>query len=310
MKRKVTKNISLLAVWLFSAFCGVSQQPFDFAKAETDMAKLFDTLLKGETPDIRYDANERFLERLTGTLSEKDAFDYPFAQLPFEKLMPTDRKFRLFNWVLRKDESIEFFAVMMVYNERKKDYEIIRLTDDSDATFDLPHVVLDKDTWYGAYYTQLIQTEANDRTYYTLLGWNGNDKTINRRIIEILTFNSDDEPVFGADLFTWKNEKFKRKVFEYSRKGTMILRYDYQAYSEPVGTPKPRQKQKETLIKANMIVFDRLVPRNPEVSANPEFYVAAGGVYDALVWLNGRWTLKIDIMARNPDPPKSKKRKH
>ncbi len=305
---KITKNILLFSIFLFSAFYGHSQQSFDFAKAELELSTLFETLSKGENQHIRYNANEQFLERLKQTLAEKGAFAYPFSDVLCEKLTPKDNRFRLFNWAVRKDEGMEFFALMMVYNERKKNYDFIQLTDDSEGIFDLPNAVLDKEHWYGAYYTQVIQTEANGRTYYTLLGWNGNDETKNCKVIEVLTFKPNGEPVFGANIFTWKKEKFKRKVFEYSRKSPMILRYDYQAYSEPVGTPKPGQKPKEKLIKANMIVFDRLVPPNPEMLNTPEAYVAAGGVYDALVWLNGRWTLKTDILARNPEPPKSRRR--
>ena len=89
----------------------------------------------------------------------------------------------------------------------------------------------------------------------------------------------------------------------------MILHYDYQAYSEPVGTPKPGKRQKERLVYANMIVFDRLVPSNPELLRNPGSFMPAGGVYDALVWLDGRWTLKLDIRARNPAPPRQRRRR-
>ena len=312
MKNKVTKNISLIAIWLFSAFYGVSQQSFDFVKAEIELTRLFQTLSRSQDHHVRNSANEEFLTLLKSTLEEKGAFDYPFAHLQFRKLTPTDKKFRLFNWILEKEDGKEFFGVMMVLDKQKKNYQIIQLMDDSDGIFDLPNAILGKDNWFGTFYSEVIQTEANGRKYYTLLGWNGNDRTVNRRIIEILTFDSNGYPVFGADIFTGRRgqkEKFKRRIFEHSRRGSMILRYDYQAYSEPVGTPKPGQRQKEKLIRANMIVFDRLVPPNPEMISSPESYIAGGGVYDAYVWLNGRWTLKLDILARNPEPPRTRRRR-
>jgi hypothetical protein len=316
---KVTKNISLIAILLFSSFYGLSQRgsqripepTFDFAKAEMELVKLFETVARGENHHIRNNANERFLELLKSTLAENGAFNYPFAHIECRKFVPQDKKFRMFNWAVRQDDGMEFFAVMMVYDERKKDYQIIHLIDDSDAIFDLPNVVLGKENWYGAYYSELIETEANGRKYYTLLGWNGNDRTVNRRIIEVLTFKSNGDPVFGTDIFTnhrGQRERFKRRVFEHSRRGSMILRYDYQAYSEPIGPPKPGQKPKEKLINTYMIVFDRLVPPNPELFSNFEAYVAAGGAYDAFVWLDGRWTLKMDVLARNPEPPRSRRR--
>jgi len=319
MKYKVTKNFSLIAIWLFCAFYGHSQRgrqqiptpTFDFANAEIELVQLFDSVARGSNEHIRYNANERFLTLLKSTLEENGAFDYPFTDLRTEKLMPPDRKFRMFNWIVRREQGMEFFAVMMVYIERTRSYRIIQLIDDSENTFDLPNIVLDKDTWYGAYYNQLIQTEAGSRKYYTLLGWNGNDRAINRRLIEVLTFRPNGDPVFGADVFTnhrGQRERFRRRVFEFSRRSTMILRYDSQEYSEIVGTPKPGQRPKERLIRANMIVFDRLVPSNPDLMNRRESYIAAGGVYDAYVWKNNRWTLKIDVRARNPAPPRNRRR--
>jgi hypothetical protein len=326
MKSKVTKNISLITILLFSSFYGVSQRGsqriavpvFDFTKAEIELATLFETLARSDDHHIRFNANESFLELLKSTLAEEGAFDYPFTNLLCEKIMPQDKKFRMFNWMVRKEDGMEFFAVMMVLNEQQKNYKIIQLIDESDVIFDLPNTILDKDNWFGAYYSEVIQTEADGRKYYTLLGMNGNDKTINRKVIEVLTFKPNGDPVFGANIFNWRiergknrvsEERFNRKVFEFSRRASMILRYDYQAYSEPIGTPKSGQKQKEKLVKANMIVFDRLVPRTPEMSGSVETYVAAGGIYDALVWLDGRWTLKTDVMARNPNPPKSRRQR-
>ncbi|MDR1950964.1 MAG: hypothetical protein LBP96_01895 [Bacteroidales bacterium] len=313
---KVTKNISLFTICLFLAFNGGAQQPFDFAKAEMDLVKFFETVTRGENHHIRYNANENFLELLKKTLAENGAFDYPFAHLNCAKLMPPDKKFRIFNWMVLKEDGMEYFALMLVHNERKKTYEIIQLVDESDAILDLQNVILDKDNWFCAYYYEVIQTETSGRKYYTFLGANGNDKTVSRRVVEVLTFKPNGDLVFGANVFSWRiergnrrvaEEKFNRKVFEFSRRGTMILRYDYQAYTEPVGTPKPGEKQKEKIIRANMIVFDRLAPPNPELYGSSEAYIAAGGVYDALVWLNGKWTLKLDVMARNPAPPKKKR---
>lgn len=289
---------------LWNSIAGISQQAVDFSKNEITLSALFDTVARGDNQHIRYHANERFVELLKTVLAKKGAFEYPFDSIQCQKLSSRDEKIRLFNWAVRKEEGMEFFALLMVHNEKTKKYQTFQLVDDSDAIFDLPNAVLDKDHWYGAYYNTLIQTEANGRTYYTLLGWNGNDQAINRRVIEILTLKPNGEPVFGANVFSWQREKLKRKVFEHSRQGSMILRFDYQSYIESFGGEGQGRKPKEKRIKAHMIVFDRLIPSTPGMSKNPETYVAAGGVYDALVWQNGKWTLKTDIIARNQNPPK------
>ena len=324
MKHKVTKKISIIAILLLFSFYGVSQrafqrsfqrisQPtFDFVRAEAELVELFTEVVRGETHQIRYNANLRFLELLKSTLAEEGAFDYPFADLHTEILMPPDRKFRLFNWMVRRESrGMDFFAVMMVRNEQTNTFRIIQLIDDGDAIFDLPNTVLNKNSWFGARYYQLIQTEHNGRRYYTLLGANANDRIVNRRVIEVMTFRPNGDPVFGADVFTGvggRRERIRRKIFEFRHGRTMILRYDFQAYHEPIGGPPPRpgQPPRVRLVHTNMIVFDRLMPPNADLRGRREVYIAAGGVYDAFVWKDGRWTLKLDIRARNPAPPRQR----
>ena len=324
MKYKVTKKFSLIAILLLFAFCGHSQRAsqrssqqataptYDFATAEVKLAELFEIAVRGENEHIRYNANERFLTLLKSTLAENGAFDFPFESVRAEKLMAPDRKFRMFNWVIQREQGMEFFAVMMVYIERTREYRIIQLIDENETIFDLDHAILGKDNWFGAHYRQVILTESGSRKYYTLIGWNGNDRAVTRRVIEILTFRPNGDPVFGAAIFTGlrgRRERITRKVFEHRRRSSMILRYDFQAYHEPIGTPRPGQRQRERLVRTNMIVFDRLIPQSPELRGRRETYIAAGGVYDAFVWKNGRWTLKTDIRARNPDPPRNRRRR-
>jgi len=316
MKYKVTKIISIIALCLFFTFCGHSQRlfqrqaqviepTFDFSSVEAEMAELLAVVFRGESEQVRYNANNRFVALLKETLVEDGAFDYPFQRLPLRILMPPDRKFRMFNWVVPREHGMEFFAVMMVRAQRTGELRIIQLVDESETIFDRANVVLGAENWYGAYYRQVIQTEgAGGRKHYTLLGWNGNDPAINRRIIEVLTFRPNGDPVFGAAVFTnhrGRRERFVRKVFEHSRRGSMILRYDVQAFVEPA--PTRRNPQAVRFVETNMIVFDHLVPQTPDMRGRREVYIASGGLYHGYVWQNNRWHLKTDIRARNAPPP-------
>ncbi|MCL2417276.1 MAG: hypothetical protein FWD02_05005 [Bacteroidales bacterium] len=328
MKYKVTKNISLIAICLFLAFCGHSQRgsqrqaqviapTFDFETAEAQLAELFAVVTRGEAESIRYNANIRFLELLKNTLVEEGAFDHPFANLGTQILQPPDRKFRMFNWIVRRDLGMEFFAVMMVRVEHAEEIRIIQLIDESETIFDRSNAILEANNWYGAHYRQVIQTEGNDgRRYYTLLGWNGNDPAVSRSIIEVMTFRPNGDPVFGAAIFTderGRRERFVRKVFEYARRSSMILRYDLQAYREPA--PTRRHPQRHQYVETNMIVFDHLVPqcrsgtRTSDMRGRREAYIPSGGVHHAYIWLDNRWTLKPDIRARMPAPEGQRRRR-
>jgi hypothetical protein len=215
-------------------------------------------------------------------------------------LQPKNMSFRLFNWavMLDKRSEMEYFALLAVYKkDNKNKVDIIRLIDKSDEIYDRNNSVLDENNWFGALYSELIETENDGKKYYTLLGWNGNDEAVNRRVIEVMTFNGRNHPVFGASVFNTGKIRIKRKIYEFSRKATMLLNYDKQFYVEE--TKGKNNKKKEKRIKADMIICDRLIPSMQSLTDNPEHFVPSG-LYDGWVWIDGKWTLKKDVVVDNP----------
>jgi hypothetical protein len=122
--------------------------------------------------------------------------------------------------------------------------------------------------WYGANYYKIVKTTFNKRDYYTLLGWDGADSLINRKIADVLQFK-EGKPRFGAPIFDLKRKTvFYRMVFEFNNEATMALKYD--------------EKRK-------FLIHENIVPDKPENSAFAERYFPDGS-FDYLIWnKKGQW---------------------
>ena len=70
-------------------------------------------------------------------------------------------------------------------------------------------------------YYEIIPIKVNNKIYYTLLGWDGNDINTTKKIIDVLKFTPDSPPTFGANIF---NQEEKRIITEYNSRSTISLK--------------------------------------------------------------------------------------
>ena len=61
---------------------------------------------------------------------------------------------------------------------------------------------------------------------YVLLGWEGNNKFSNKKVLECLYFNNKGEPMFGKSVFESNRMNKRRVIFEYSKEAYLMLRYN------------------------------------------------------------------------------------
>lgn len=277
-----------------------SQDVKSFKVAEDSLKKLGKIILTAETDFERYSANEKFQVILEDALLQKNSFQYPFDSLVnTARLVSPDNKFRIFNWVLPKLEgSYEYFGIIQTWDKKEKKYILYKLKDNSEKITKPINEILDYQNWYGALYYKIILTTHAGKEYYTLLGWDGNTKITSKKIIDVLYFNSKEKPVFGANLFKFKNKTQKRVIYEFSATATMSLKYDKQYLL------KGKKKRK-------MIVFDRISPLDPKMEGMYQFYYPETNIYDAFLFKNGKWNYIKDIDARNQKETKAdRKRKN
>ena len=233
----------------------------------------------------RLDAVTDFIPLFVRVLKYPGSYLYPFDSLTFlTKLIPPDNSFRLFNWTFKfSDGSYRYYGAIQLNNT--EELKLIPLYDRSaNLKEDIEDTILTNESWFGAQYYDIAQTNYKKKKYYILLGWNGNDQVSHKKVIEILTFE-DEKPVFGAAIFKIGkrslNNKY-RKIFEYNSNAIVALKY------EP---------------EKNCIVFDHLVPPDAKSEGKTYTYIPDGS-YNFYKIKKGRLIFQEGWLEHAKDPGK------
>jgi len=277
---------------------------YRFKQAEAELKSLQKKVFYSRRESDRLEANKEFIALWKGIVNDPNILRYPFDSLKdISVLTPRDKKFRLITWDFHKDDgSFAYFGFLLVNNSKRvktgfmrhetiQAYEAFQLVDRSATVKSPESYVGSPDKWFGMLYTQLIECDG----YYTLIGWDGNDKLTQRKFVDVLYFKDDGTPVFGKDVFKFPRKNPRRLMFEYSNEVSMSLRYNE---------------------KRNQIVYSHLSSKEEgDVLAGQTQYYGPDGSFDALELKKDKWITVEDIDARNErskndDVDASKRRKH
>jgi hypothetical protein len=272
-----------------------------FSTSEDSLKKIAVNILYGESDSMRYSAYRTFSDMLSNTLHIENSFSYPFDSLTsIARLTSPDEKFRLFNWNLPKDDgTYEYFSIIQMNSKSGKDYRLIKLSDGSASIKKPETAVLDQNNWFGALYYRMIEKKYRHKTYYALLGWDGNDRYTRKKIIEVLTFDKEMAPVFGERIFKGKDySQNTRIIFEYSATAALSLKYEKHIYQKVKHFGKHSWTKRRH---SYMIVFDHLVPLDQSLEGVSRYLVPSGSIFDAFVFRKGCWNFTGDVDARNPN---------
>jgi hypothetical protein len=237
------------------------------------------TDLRNAKSDLeKEEKNQVFKTYLKETLLSENVFSYPFSRLKtLGSITSPDLTFRFFNWnIEQEDQSQKYYCFILKKDERKNEYTIIELIDNSFMLPPRPDEVLNEEQWYGALYYKIIPVSKAGKTYYTLLGWDGSNAMSSVKLIDVLSF-SGKHVKFGNGIFKTKEGTQKRVFFEYSKKAVMSLAYDEQR---------------------NRIIFDHLSPESPGMEGFYEYYVPDMS-YDAFVFTDNKWVFQEDVVGLN-----------
>jgi hypothetical protein len=234
-------------------------------------------ILKGKTEAEKVSANSRFITLLKKDLSQSGSFDHRYdSVLNIAKLYSPDMKFRILNWNMQlEDGTFQYFGFIQTHDK------LIELIDRTNEIKSPETTVLPADKWYGAHYYNIIKSGKRKKAYYLLLGWKGTDRTLNKKVIDVVKLDSKGNPTFGASVFSVPKKDPKRIIFQYSAEVTMSLKY------------YPRSQK---------IIFDHLSPRASDLVGQYQYY-APDLSYDCLKRKRNKWVLVEDIDARNEDSP-------
>jgi hypothetical protein len=239
-----------------------------------------------------FEQNKVFLQAWERVIADPLILKFPLDSLKdISVLTSSDKTLRVITWNIPHDDGTHhYFGFVLVRRlkkikkgflkyERSETYDVHRLADRSATVRSPESHISGPDKWFGMLYTKMIECDG----YYTLLGWDGNDKLTQRKFIDVLSFRSDGSPVFGKDVFRFPRKNPKRIMFEYSADVSMSLRYNGHS---------------------DQIVFSHLASRQGggNLEGQYQFY-GPDGSFDAFVQKNGKWILVEDIDARNEKNP-------
>lgn len=283
--------LRMLKFLLFFGICSMlsfieasAQQPASLAALTRDqdsLIRLSTALREAEENTVRFEKNGQFIKMLVNALKTPGSFNFKFDSLKNVSLvLSPDEMFRIFSWYVPTNEGGYRYYGAIQLNTKDGQLKLFPLIDDTDAFKDT-NLISDNKKWYGARYYDIIPVVNSGRqTYYALLGWKGNTSKTTKKVIEVLSFNNG-LPVFGKAIFEGiKGSPVQsRIVFEYHKLNSMTLRMDKSL---------------------NMIVFDHLVPFDPAMVGNFEYY-ASDSSFDGYRLLGGRLKLVENVEPKN-DP--------
>lgn len=276
-----------------------------YKQIEGELKNLQKQVFFNKKESERIAANKQFISTWDKIVSNSYCINYPFDSLnEVSVLTPKDKKFKLITWDFPKDDGTHaYFGYLLVNNTKKikkglfkyetiNEYNYFKLIDNSALIKNPETYIGTPEKWFGMLYLSVIECDG----YYTLIGYDPNDKLTRKKFIDVLYFKANGTPIFGKDVFKFARKNPKRLQFEYSSQVTMSVRYN--------------EKQQQ-------IVYSHLSPNKEGnlLEGQYQFY-GPDGSFDALQLKKDKWVVIEDIDARNeknkndraekPNPKKEK----
>lgn len=259
----------VLILVVFSCFNLAAQSVL--ADFELKTNKKFEQLQLANSDSLKLDICKNLEDSFFDILTSKESFLYPFSKLnKMGKLTSPDNLFRIYNWnCVLSDGTYRYFGLIQFADKFK--CKLVKLYDNR-SNADM-FVNYNANNWPGALYYKIIPFKSEKASAYLLLGWDGNNISSNKKLIEVLSIKKNKEVQFGKPVISWRGKMLNRVVFEYAKQAQMTIQY---------------QKKKKRL------VFDHLAPSLPNYQNQFEYY-GPDFSYDALILKKGIWKLNENI---------------
>jgi len=265
MKEKI-----ILFLFLIPFFSKAQLLPEDEVKIKLyeDTIRIYgDSLINSLTQENRTIASYRMIKTLTSALKIKNSFYYKWDErLPWTIVSPEDGTFKIFTWYDRNDEDLyRFFGTIQIKCDTLKMFPLIDYSDFIDHQEDIN---VDNRNWLGALYYGIKTVKDKKKTYYTLFGWDGNNITSNRKIMEIFSLNKKGFPRFGAPIIDMGNGKIlNRLILDYAEDASISLNFN---------------------TTENKVMYDHIKPTGEDMEGFFGNYIP-DGTYEGFYWKKGKW---------------------
>jgi hypothetical protein len=299
------KSLSIFSLLLLVSLGCFAQQISKtdrrFLKKKEDSLNVFAVKILMDTRDYdRFKADSAFTKTLVRALKTTNSFYYPFDSLQtISTLYAPDSSFRIFTWQLIISDNFvrQHGAIQM--RTADGSLKLLPLIDKSELIHDQSDTITSNRAWVGALYYKIIETKDknnNDLPCYTLFGYDENNARSTKKILDVLTFDENGQPIFGAaDYFHFEadsivKDPMHRYIMEFKKDAGPTLTYD-----DDMG----------------MIVLGHLISETNEPFK--KWTLIPDGDYEGFKWEKNKWVhidkifhqVTADGQAPTPDPIKN-----
>ena len=268
------KTAASILLVLISIQCNAQQ--FDIRVLKDSCLTWFKNL-RSDDDALKAESANKIEQQLSAFFQLSENFDRTFDTLTFlGQLTSEDDKLRLITFNYPLDDGSFRYHCFLAHKVDESLTNVTILKDQQSDWERLNFQTLNPDQWYGALYYKILVNRHKKNTYYTLIGWDGNNSRSNRKVVDVLDL-SGSQPRFGAPIFEKDGRLQHRLIFEYANDANMALNY--------------QEGEK-------LIVMDHLAPEHPRLKGQFQFY-GPDFSYDALKFKKGKWIFIEDHNAEN-----------
>lgn len=268
MQKRMNSLSSIITI-VFILILGLNDTEAQSPNIDSDDMMHFygDVMVNAQKSEHRLFAAEKFKSAFLTLLSEENSFEETLDSVIWvTQLYPPDSSFRLISWqVMHHADLFQYEAVI-----QKANGELIEFTDSRPMVNGAERSKFTHKRWYGALYYGLFPFKHKGEELYVLLGYDGFNHQLNRKVADIMRF-TDDGVELGAPLFVKKTDQGEdiqqRILIEYSDAAAGRIQFN-------------RDEK--------MIVYDHMVTvftEGPSAGGVP----MPDGSYEAYELKNGKW---------------------
>jgi hypothetical protein len=272
------RRFRLLSIILL--FCTIS---FTSGQVQTDnvtvtLEKLFSGLRTNLPSSVKIEKNDSIRTMIGSYASSDSVFRHRFQNLRFlGQITSPDSLVKIITWNLILSEGGNRYYCYLIHRDRKNEKgKVFSLSGNYNEGMIRSDTLYSSSGWYGALYYDLRPFTIAGNVRYVLLGIDYGNSLISRKIIDVLSFNGNNDITFGYNCFTDGKSIVPRVVFEYGATAVMSLKFESES----------------------LIVFDHLSPFSPELKGNRQFY-GPDFSFDSYIFEKDLWRLKTDIDIKN-----------
>jgi hypothetical protein len=209
---------------------------------------------------------------LESALKVEGAESYPFDRIPQVSVLPLEESnMRLFTFQVTLDQNRTIQYGYLQFTDAPAAYRVLRLN--KDYPLDLMQRSFTAKDWIGAVYYKSMPVKSRKQTYWLLFGFDEYGQNTNRKILDVLYLDEQNEPVFGKPVLEYHDQKGEvvdtkhRLVLEYASNARVRLNFDEHF---------------------DLILFDHLIPEADPGRPNQIRFIP-DGTYSGFKRQKDRW---------------------